>query len=183
MSELVDQARLAELEAVVDRGLQTFFEVGSALLEIRENKLYRDTHKTFTDYCRHRFGFTDSRGRQLIAAAKTVTAVTLLGLPVPSTEREARELGRRIRERDAARTFVGLRSYGGKVPSRNTKVKLKEVLDPLHKYLKNWNEDRLSGIFPADAKRLLKVVQEIDHTLLEVERALEERTIVSRALR
>ncbi len=97
MSELVDQARLAELEAVVDRGLQTFYEVGSALLEIREQRLYRQSHKTFEGYCRERFGFSDSRGRQLIAAAKTVTAVTEQGLPAPRTEREARELARQLR--------------------------------------------------------------------------------------
>jgi len=97
MSELVDQARLAELEAVVDRGLQTFYEVGSALLEIREQRLYRQSHKTFEWYCRERFGFSDSRGRQLIAAARTVTAVTEQGLPAPRTEREARELARQLR--------------------------------------------------------------------------------------
>ena len=75
--------RLAELEGVVDRGLHTFVEVGHALLEIREKKLYRQSHATFVAYCRERFGFSDSRGRQLIAAAKTVTAVTEMGLPSP----------------------------------------------------------------------------------------------------
>jgi hypothetical protein len=93
----MEKARLVELEQVVERGLQTFFEVGTALLEIREQRLYRQTHKTFEAYCRQRFGFSDSRGRQLIAAARTVTAVTELGLPAPKTEREARELARRLR--------------------------------------------------------------------------------------
>lgn len=99
MTELVptERARLVELELVVERGLQTFYEVGSALLEIREQRLYRETHKTFQAYCQARFGFSDSRGRQLIAAAKTVTAVTQQGLPAPKTEREARELARQLR--------------------------------------------------------------------------------------
>ncbi len=99
MTELVaiEKARLAELEVVVDRGLQTFYEVGSALLEIREHRLYRETHETFQAYCQERFGFSDSRGRQLIAAARTVTAVTQQGLPAPKTEREARELARQLR--------------------------------------------------------------------------------------
>jgi hypothetical protein len=92
-----EQARLADLERIVERGLQTFFEVGSALLEIREKRLYRETHRRFEDYCRERFGFSASRGRQLIAAAKTVTDVTLRGLPAPKTEGEARELARRLR--------------------------------------------------------------------------------------
>jgi hypothetical protein len=99
VSDLVpaEKARLAELEAVVDRGLQTFYEVGNALLEIRERKLYRETNSTFQAYCQERFGFSDSRGRQLIAAAKTVTTVTAQGLPAPKTEREARELARQLR--------------------------------------------------------------------------------------
>lgn len=99
MDELVlaERKRLADLEQVVERGLQTFYEVGSALLEIRDKRLYRQSHNTFETYCRERFGFSDSRGRQLIAAARTVTAVTQLGLPAPTTEREARELARQLR--------------------------------------------------------------------------------------
>jgi hypothetical protein len=92
-----ERRRLADLERVVERGLQTFYEVGSALLEIREGRLYRETHKTFEGYCRERFGFSSSRGRQLIAATRTVTAVTQLGIPAPKTEREARELARQLR--------------------------------------------------------------------------------------
>ncbi len=38
--------RLTELESVIDRGLETFMEVGRALLEIRESKLYRKSYKT-----------------------------------------------------------------------------------------------------------------------------------------
>jgi hypothetical protein len=94
---LSEGSRLAELEAVVERGFQTFIDVGQALQEIRDGRLYRATHATFAEYCRERFGFSDSRGRQLIAAAKTVTDVTLRGLPAPQTEGEARATARRMR--------------------------------------------------------------------------------------
>ena len=36
-----------ECEGILERGLGTFFEVGNALLRIRESRLYRDTHLTF----------------------------------------------------------------------------------------------------------------------------------------
>ncbi|HET7037948.1 MAG TPA: hypothetical protein VFI42_19905, partial [Thermomicrobiaceae bacterium] len=80
--------RLAELEAVIERGVPTFMEVGQALAEIRDARLYRETHTTFEAYCRERWGFTSSRARQLIGASRqaTVTAVT------PRTEWEARRL-------------------------------------------------------------------------------------------
>lgn len=73
-------------------------------------------------------------------------------------------------------------SVDGHGPSRKTKVKLAEVLLPLKRYLKNWDEERLRGISPKEARKLLALVQEVDAGLFEVERALEERTIVSRAL-
>lgn len=51
-----EKAELARLEQIVERGLQSFVEVARALLEIRALKLYRETHRTFEDYARERFG-------------------------------------------------------------------------------------------------------------------------------
>lgn len=78
--------RLTELEATVERGLQTFVEVGEALREIRDSELYRAEHGTFEDYCSTRWGFTDRRARQLMRTAEIGTVV-----PVEN-ERQAREL-------------------------------------------------------------------------------------------
>jgi hypothetical protein len=64
-----------ELEAVVERGLATFLEVGQALATIRDRGLYRDTHLTWEDYCRDRWGFSARRARQLIAASGTIVPV------------------------------------------------------------------------------------------------------------
>jgi len=87
-------AALAECERVIERGLKTFIEVGDALARIRDERLYRETHATFEDYCRARWDFDASRARQLISAAKTVTLVTVGGQPAPASERVARELRR-----------------------------------------------------------------------------------------
>ena len=51
---LTEQERLQCLERIIERGLQTFYEVGTALLEIRDASLYRQTHPTFEAYCRQR---------------------------------------------------------------------------------------------------------------------------------
>ncbi len=61
--------------------------------------------------------------------------------------------------------------------------KLRDALAPLRKYAKDWNERQLYGVPPSEARRYLKQVQEVDQVLLEIERALEARTVVSRALR
>lgn len=78
--------RLPICEATIKRGFDTFVEVGLAFGEIREGRLYRETHATFEAYCQGRWGLTDRRVRQLMGAAEIGTMV-----PV-SNERQAREL-------------------------------------------------------------------------------------------
>lgn len=81
-----DIALLSRLEMTIERGIGTFLKVGSALMEIRDKRLYRETHRRFEDYCQERWGFTDRRARQMIEASQIGTMV-----PV-SNERQAREL-------------------------------------------------------------------------------------------
>jgi hypothetical protein len=95
---LAEADLLAECEDVIAQGLQTFFDVGNALISIRENKLYRKSHATFDAYCVEKWGISDSRARQLISAAWTVTNVTVAGLPAPENEGQARALGRVAKE-------------------------------------------------------------------------------------
>ncbi|MEU9444615.1 hypothetical protein AB0D42_27790 [Streptomyces sp. NPDC048304] len=89
-----EQADLAQLEAVIERGMNTFIEVGNALAVIQERKLYRSQHGTFEDYCRSKWGFSRQRAYQLTAAAEAVTTMVDIGLPAPTSERQARELSR-----------------------------------------------------------------------------------------
>lgn len=88
-----ERDRLAELEEVVNRGLRTFVEVGSALAEIRDSRLYRAKHGTFEAYCRERWAMTDRRARQLMTAASTAKEVGT-GTTVPENEAQARPLTR-----------------------------------------------------------------------------------------
>jgi len=87
-----EAVRLAELEATIERGLHTFVDVGNALLEIRDSRLYRETHGTFEDYCRDRWGFTRMRASQLINAAEVVGNVNNCLQSLPATESQARPL-------------------------------------------------------------------------------------------
>lgn len=103
MNALLDgeRAEMARCEAVIERGLQTFTEVGNALLRIRDGRLYRAEHATFEAYCRERWGFTDRRARMLMSAAQTVALIeTGTIVPVlPATESQARPLTRLRPER------------------------------------------------------------------------------------
>lgn len=86
-----ESKRLEQCESIIRVGKQTFMEVGTALYEIRESKLYRASHKTFEAYTEETWGWGASRARQIINAVqiqKSVTRVTLLD------SQAARELGK-----------------------------------------------------------------------------------------
>lgn len=87
MSQPLAVSRLSELEAVVERGLATFVEVGRALMEIRDSRLYRDTHGTFEDYCEGRWGFSRQYAHLVIAETRVNQLVD-----EPIRQSHAREL-------------------------------------------------------------------------------------------
>lgn len=87
---------LAECEAIIERGLATFIEVGRALLTIRDDRLYRATHSSFEDYCRERWGFSRVHAHRQIEAAKL--AALLPTGNAPTSERAARELAPLLRD-------------------------------------------------------------------------------------
>ncbi|MHC5770459.1 MAG: hypothetical protein ACYTXI_33725 [Nostoc sp.] len=62
------------LERKVERA---FFEAGKALMELRERRLYRSTHKTFEEYCRDRFSYTYRHVNYLIAGSVIVDNIKM----------------------------------------------------------------------------------------------------------
>ncbi len=85
--------KLLEHEAVIERGLGSFLEVGAALIAIRDGKLYRATHSTFEAYCADRWQLSRPHAYRLIGAAETVAALSPIGdIPLPSSESQVREL-------------------------------------------------------------------------------------------
>lgn len=80
-----ERADLKRCEAAVTKHRLTFIEVGEALQEIREKRLYRESHKTFADYIKDRWKMDRSRAYQLINAAETSTFVDI---PNESVARE-----------------------------------------------------------------------------------------------
>jgi len=61
---------LAELEHIVANGKATLLEVGEALTEIHERKLYKPQYKNFGKYLAERWGISRAHGYRAIAAAK-----------------------------------------------------------------------------------------------------------------
>lgn len=83
---------LTRLETIVASGLQTFVEVGEALAEIRDRKLYRIEHATFDDYLETKWRMSRSWACRQIQAAETVKLLPTGNKPM--TERQLRPLAK-----------------------------------------------------------------------------------------
>ena len=89
-----ESARLAELEKTIARGKKTFVEVGMALAEIRDLRLYRRAYATFGDYCQAKWGWNKSYAYYMIEGAEVVRSLPAQTSTLVDTETAARELGK-----------------------------------------------------------------------------------------
>lgn len=64
-----ESQRLIALERTIEAGRKTFVEVGIALAEIRDSKLYRSDYATFENYCRDKWSWTKQHVYRLIKCA------------------------------------------------------------------------------------------------------------------
>jgi len=79
---VVERRELQSLEEIIQRSLNTLIESGSALLSIRDKKLWRESHKSFEAYVRDKWGFEKNYANKIIASSETVKK---LGTIVPKT--------------------------------------------------------------------------------------------------
>jgi len=94
MTELTttETKRLKICEATINAGKASWLAVGQALSEIKENRLYRQYHSTFEDYCQKRWGWGRIRAFQLIKSSAVAKALPSKMLTMVNTERAARAL-------------------------------------------------------------------------------------------
>lgn len=84
---------LLQREKIIQSGLNTFYAVGIALAEIKDQKLFLATHGTWEDYCRQRWGMASRTAYQTIKSASVVAGLISSGIEnAPQTESVAREL-------------------------------------------------------------------------------------------
>jgi hypothetical protein len=112
------------LELKVERA---FFEAGLALRELREQRLYRSTHRTFEEYCSARFGYTRRRPYQLIEAAIVFENLCTIGTQddvplverrvLPTNERQVRDLVNLEPEQQRQVWQQAVEQAEGKVPT------------------------------------------------------------------
>jgi hypothetical protein len=88
-----EEERLRVCETAIQTGWQRFVEVGLALEEIRDNRLYRNNFNSFEEYCQTRWDFKHGKAKYLIAAARICRRLRELpDVPQPQRESQLRPL-------------------------------------------------------------------------------------------
>ena len=99
-----EQKRLCELEGLIRDNFLAYVTVGSALWEIRESRLYRNSEgRTWEGYCRALLNMAHQHADRLISTVKVIENLTPIGVKndgstdwelLPTNESQARELAR-----------------------------------------------------------------------------------------
>lgn len=185
----VEVSRLHELESVIERGLETFVKVGNALKEIRDSRLYRESHPDFEGYCRERWDMTKTYANYQIRAAEVTTIVAV------SNEGQARELAPFIEEPETVQAIYAKAeslAENGHPTARDIREVAQEykpeskpkkqdpgdflvLFRPCEKYLKNWEPTQFDELVPKQAGRMLETALLVRNTLDEVIEVLNER--------
>jgi len=136
-----EQQELTRCEITIKTGLRDFFEVGFALCQIREKKLYRKTHDTFEDYCKDRWDMSRDYAYKQISAASVVQNVDQ-GIQKPESERQARPLTKLPPEQQSTAWQKAVETAPeGKITARHVEKTVREIIgDPAGKIIKSTRE-------------------------------------------
>ena len=119
LSEEEQQERERLEKQIVD----SFYQAGVALRELRDRKLFRSTHRTFEEYARDILGFSRIRLYQLMGAAQVYENIREnVNAPLtslPTTEYQCRPLVK-LSEREQVRAWkLAVKESGEKAPTSN----------------------------------------------------------------
>jgi len=97
IKELTDpeRERWVELNQTIKKGLdQMLTEVGPALAEIRDSRLYREEFATWENYCKAVLGWSKTQANRLVQGAEVAEDLTPIGVKMPERESHFRELAK-----------------------------------------------------------------------------------------
>lgn len=89
-----DEVALQYNEQIIEKGLETYMKVGYALMEIRDNRLYRKDFNTFEEYCQEKWGKSRYWAYNFIKASEVAGVLESVDncQQIPETESQARPL-------------------------------------------------------------------------------------------
>lgn len=122
------EERLLQLEIIIERGLTSVWEMGKAMLEIRDASLYLKHYRTFAAYCAERWAKHRSRCYQLMDAAEVQQNLSTQVDTSELTEKHCRELSKLKKPGEQITAWTEARAA-----ARDGKVTFKDLKDVVAK--------------------------------------------------
>ena len=91
---MIEALRRNELEKIIKKGFVPFMEMGFALAEIKEKKLYRDLYATFEEYCKEKWGFSRTYSYYVIKGSEAIKSLPQHTFTRVNTEKQARAVSK-----------------------------------------------------------------------------------------
>jgi len=138
-----ETGRLQSLEAVIEKGRQTFIDVGMALTEIKEKRLWKG-YGSFKGYLERRWNFSRQFAYMQIEAYEAAMDVTtVVDTPNEKTAREFVKVPKEDRPKVAKEAVAVAKSSGREtINSSDVKEAKKRIYDPTPKVVESIaNED------------------------------------------
>ena len=160
---------LERCEVVIKQGLQTFIEVGQALMTIKEKRLYRIGYKTFEDYCVEKWSISRPRAFQLIEAANVISGLSTIVDILPKTESQVRPLTSLEPEIQKQVWSEVVKTHGDNI----TAAKVQTVVNdwkPVNQEIKDVKSEPMFAI--STPEELLKKAKEVAKERAEVKRKI-----------
>jgi hypothetical protein len=132
LSEAEEQ-RFGVCEGAIQAGCQSIVEVGLALGEIRDGRLYRNNFSSFEEYCQRRWEFKRGKAHYLISAARICRQIAQTpGLAQPDRESQLRPLlAVNLEDAELAWQYAAQFSSGRPITARMVKRAVKVLHLPL----------------------------------------------------
>ena len=160
MNELLnieERNELERCEVVIKQGLQTFVEVGQALMLIRDKRLYRAEYSRFEDYCQDKWKLSRPRTYQMIDAAKVVSNLSTM-VDKPQNERQARPLTKIEPELQSEVWNETVNRHGDNITQKKVEDVVKDF-KPLNDELKQAKKEPMFAA--SSPEELLKKAKEV----------------------
>ena len=183
MNELLnieERNELERCEVVIKQGLQTFVEVGQALMLIRDKRLYRAEYSRFEDYCQDKWKLSRPRTYQMIDAAKVVSNLSTM-VDKPQNERQARPLTKLEPELQAEAWQQVVEQHGENITQKKVQEVVKEFV-PVNEELKQAKKEPMFAAMTE--QEILAKAKEIREKKREekIEAVKERRKVIEETL-
>jgi len=167
-----EKTALSYHENVIEKGLETFIEVGQSLQYIRDNRLYRAEYKSFKEYIEQRWHFQVRQAHRIITGIETTQLLTDAGVrtdTLPESEYQARPLAKLKDDPELmAQAWIELT---GKT-KEEYEAGLRKSEQPTHKEVEAKVKE-----YEAQIEALKKANQSLENTQLSLSQELAKVTV------